>query len=62
MEYKNIVSQEIDLAGKTRVIVDVGERRIMLKFQTTPTEAEVITATNGYIATLAALATPPEEE
>jgi len=55
MEYKGITEQYQDMAGKWRVRVLITDTdTIFLKFQTEPTEQEVIDATVLYITNLEA--------
>jgi len=45
LEFKKIISKEQDMAGKWRVMVDIGEESIMLKFNKEPNLLEVTTET-----------------
>ena len=51
MEYKSIVNTAVDIAGKHRVTVDVGEAEaLVLKFSFEPTEKQVIEEINRILS------------
>ena len=51
MEYKSIVNTSVDMAGKHRVTVDVGEAEaLVLKFSFEPTEKQVIEEINRILS------------
>ena len=46
----NILETTKDLAGKTRVVIDTDTKAIMLKFDKTPTDEEVIKEAEKAVA------------
>lgn len=49
LEFKKIISKEQDMAGKWRVMVDLGEESIMLKFDEEPKDDLVLVETEKVV-------------